>query len=184
MLPVKSITAMELHTGSIVDTVEIEETAFSEQISAARIDAEKFLSRSEHTMHQLRSYLIRRKYLERVADDLLLWAERCSLVDDRRYASVFIRSHSRNSPMGNFRIRMELRKRGIPDSITDEALSERDEVDLYRTLVKTVNNKYGYLERQTGLRRATGYLQRRGFQHDLISRVIDDAFRNSEEKSD
>ena len=175
---------MEVHTGSIIDTCEIEEAAFAEQLPFARSDTEKYLSFSERTMLQLRSYLIGRKYLERVADDMLIWAEHCGLVDDRRYASIFIRSHSRNSPMGNFRIRMELNKRGIPDSITDEVLSRRDEGDLYRILVKTVKNKYGYLESQTGLRRAKGYLQRRGFQYDLISRVIDEAFRNSEDQTD
>lgn len=183
MVPSKIITSMKLHPGSIVDTVEIEKAAFREQLPFARSDTEKYLSLSERTMNQLRSYLIGRKYLESVADDILRWAEHCGLVDDRRYASVFIRSHSRNSPMGNFRLRMELRKRGISNSITDEVLSERDEGDLYRILVKTVKNKYGYLERQTGLRRAMGYLQRRGFQHDLISRIIDEAFRNSEEQT-
>ncbi len=175
---------MELHTGSIVDSGKIEETAFREQLPFARRDSERYLSLSERTLHQLMSYLIGRKYLESVAEDMLRWAERCGLVDDRRYASIFIRSHSRNSPMGNFRIRMELKKRGIPESIIDEVLSERDESDLHRTLVKTVKNKYGYLEKQTRLRRARGYLQRRGFQYDLISRVMDEAFRNEGEQTD
>ncbi len=175
---------MKLLPGSIVDTGEIEEAAFREQLPAAHRDTERFLSLSERTMHQLMSYLVGREYLESVTDDTLRWAERCSLVDDRRYATIYIRSHSRNSPMGNFRIRMELRKRGISDGITDEVLSQRDEVDLHRTLVKTVKSKYGYLDKQTGLRRAAAYLQRRGFQHDLISRVIDEAFRNSEEQTD
>ncbi len=169
---------MELRIGSIVRTDEIEEAAFREQLSFARIDAEKYLSFSERTKLQLRSYLIGRKYLERVADEMLQWACGCGLVDDRRYASIYVRSHSGKSPMGNFRVRMELKKRGIPDSITDDVLAERDEHDLHQVLVKTVKNKYGYLERQTGLRRARAYLQRRGFQYDMISMIIDEVFRN------
>jgi len=175
---------MELHTGSIVETGDIEEAAFKEQLPFARSDAEKYLSFSERTALQLRSYLIGRKYLERVADEMLQWACSCSLVDDRRYASIFVRSHSENSPMGNFRIRMELAKRGISESIADDVLAERDEHDLRRILVKTVRNRYGCLERQKGLRRAKGYLQRRGFQYDLIGSVIDEVFRDSEEQTD
>ncbi|MEN8208916.1 MAG: regulatory protein RecX [Candidatus Fermentibacteria bacterium] len=175
---------MELHAGSIVLTDEIEKAAFQDQLPIARRDAERYLSLSERTSHQLRSYLSGRKYLEKVADELLLWACGCGLVDDRRYASVYVRSHSGKSPMGNFRLRMELKKRGIPDRVTDDVLAERDEHDLYRSLVKTVKNKYGYLERQKGLRRAKGYLQRRGFQYDLISSVIDEVFRDSEEHTD
>ncbi len=174
---------MNLHAGSIIETSKIEETAYREQLPSARSDAERYLSFSERTMLQLRSYLIGRKYLERVADDMLGWACASGLVDDRRYASIYTRSHSGNSPMGNFRIRMELKKRGISESITDDVLAERDEHDLYRDLVKMVKNKYGYLERQTGLRRAKGYLQRRGFQYDLISRVLNEVFQNLEEQT-
>ena len=112
---------------------------------------------------------------------MLKWTCTCGLVDDRRYASIYIRSHSGNSPMGNFRIRMELKKRGISESIMDDVLAERDEHDLYQTLVKTVKKKYGHLEIQTGLRRAKGYLQRRGFQYDLIGRVLNEVFQDSEE---
>lgn len=175
---------MELRIGSIVRTDEIEEAAYREQLSFARRDAEKYLSFSERTMLQLRSYLIGRQYLESVADEMLQWACRCGLVDDRRYASIFVRSHSGNSPMGNFRIRMELKNRGISESITDDILAERDEHDLHQILVKTVKNRYGCLERQKGLRRAMGYLKRRGFQYDLIDRVMDEVFRDSEEQTD
>lgn len=175
---------MELYPDSIVDLAVIRETALREQPLAARSDTERFLSRSEHTMHQLRSYLVKRKYLEEVASDTLKWAERNGLVDDRRYASIYIRSHSHNSPMGDFRIRMELKKRGISNSITNELLSEREENDLYGILVKTVGEKYGHLENEKALRRAMSYLQRRGFQYDLICRVINEVQRNPEEQSD
>lgn len=184
LLPEKCIAAMELYPDSIVDPAVIRETALREQSPAARNDTERFLSRSEHTMHQLRSYLTKRKYLEKVASDTLKWAERNGLVDDRRYASIYIRSHSHNSPMGNFRIRMELKKRGISDSITDELLSEREESDLYRILVKTIAEKYGHLEKEKALRRAMGYMQRRGFPFELIGRVVSEALRNPEEQSD
>jgi regulatory protein len=174
---------LDLHAGSIVETGEIEEAAYREQLPFARSDTERYLSFSERTTLQLRSYLVGRKYLEKVADDMLGWACACGLVDDRRYASIYTRSHSGNSPMGNFRIRIELKKRGISESIMDDVLAERDEHDLYQTLVNTVKKKYGRLETQTGLRRAKGYLQRRGFQYDLIGRVINKVFQDSEEQT-
>jgi regulatory protein len=175
---------MGLYPDVIADSAKIREAALREQPPTARRDTERFLSKSEHTMHQLGSYLIKRKYLDKVVSDTLKWAERNGLIDDRRYASIYIRSHSHNSPMGDFRIRMELKKRGVSGSITDELLSEREESDLYRILVKTIIEKYGYLEKEKALRRATGYLQRRGFRYDLIGRVVNEALRNPEERSD
>lgn len=184
LLTSKSISAMGLEPDSFVDPVEISKTAVREQTTAARSDTERFLSRSEHSAQQLRLYLAGRKYLEEVIDGTLEWAERNGLVDDRRYASIFIRSHSTTSPMGNFRIRMELKKRGIHDSITDELLSEREENELYRSLVKTVSLKYGHLKKETAIRRASAYLQRRGFRYELIGRIIEEALQYQEERED
>jgi len=175
---------MGLHTDSIVNTVEIRETAIRVQTPAARSDTERFLSRYEHTEHQLMSYLLARKYLKRVIDDTLEWAERNGLVDDKRYASIYIRSHSDNSPMGNFRIRMELGKRGIPESIIDGLLADREESDLQKILIRTVKQKYGHLEKKTALRRAMAYLRRRGFHYDLISTVVNLALRDKVEQTD
>ena len=175
---------MGLHPDSIVNTVEIRETAIRVQTPAARSDTERFLSRYEHTEHQLMSYLYARKYHERVIDDTLEWAERNGLVDDKRYASIYIRSHSDSSPMGNFRIRMELGKRGIPESITDGLLADRDESDLQKILVKTVKEKYGHLEKKAALRRAMGYLRRRGFRYDLIGTVVDLALTDEAGQTD
>ncbi len=86
--------------------------------------------------------------------------------------------------MGNFRIGIELKKRGISSSIVDEVLARRDENELYPALVKTISDKYGYLDREKRFRRAQSYLRRRGFQHDMIGRIMDDAFQNSEDTSD
>ena len=175
---------MELEPDSIVDPAEISRTAVREQKAVARSDTERFLSRSEHSSQQLRYYLSGRKYIEEVIDGTLEWAERNGLVDDRRYASIFIRSHSSSSPMGNFRIRMELKKSGIRDSITDELLSERDENELYNILVKTVDLKYGHLSEETAHRRASAYLQRRGFQYEIIGRILKDALPHREVQED
>jgi regulatory protein len=176
MLSVKSVTASGIRSGSNIDITDIEEIASRDQQPAARGDTERYLSRSEHTVHQLGVYLSKRNYLESVIEDTLSWAQRCGLVDDRRYAAIFVRSHSRVSPMGNFRIRMELKKRGISEKISHEVLSIREEEEMHITLLKTVKNRYGHLEREAGMRRAAGYLQRRGFQHDLIRSLLDEVF--------
>jgi len=173
---------MGLHSDSDVDPAQLMEAVLRDQPPAARRDTERFLAGAEHTLQQLRAYLDKRKYHMLVIDDILHWAERTGLVDDHRYASIFIRSHSRNSPMGNFRIRMELRKRGVSDSIIDELLSLREEDDLRCILVKTVRSKYGNLERDKALRRSMSYLQRRGFQYDMIRRIVNEALADPEEQ--
>ena len=181
MLREKSVSEFSLNPGSKADRLEIEKIAFRDQKPAARSDAERYLAGSEHTVRQLEAYLLRRRYIDDVIEEILSWAKRCGLVDDRRYATEFVRSHSEQSPMGNYRMRIELRKRGVSEQITDDILTLREESDLRESLVKKVYEKYGRLDREKGMRRAAGYLQRRGFQHDLIRGILTEVFRRKDE---
>lgn len=153
--------------------------AHREQLPRARSDAQRYISAAEHTMKQLRSYLERRSYLAAVASEICGWAADTGLVNDMRYAEVFVRSHSLRSPMGNFRIRMELRRRGVPSDIIEEVLSGRDEEQLRETLASEIRGKYGNMEHERAYRRASGYLRRRGFGFDLVRRVLEEALDSS-----
>lgn len=184
MLPQEQITRLGLETDMDVDSVMIDEIAVRKQLPAARKDTERYLVGSEHSISQLRIYLLNRNYLERVTGETVDWAERCGLVDDKRYASIYLRSHCNNSPMGSFRLRIELRHRGISDEIINNVLEERDDNDLFEVLVHTVKSRYAHLDREIAFRRGVGYMKRRGFNSDLIMRVIKEAFDNSGEFPD
>lgn len=172
---------MGLEPDAEIDAAAVEEAAVRKQAPAARKDTERYLAKSEHTANQLRKHLLDKKYLEQVINDTLEWAERSNIVDDERYASIFLRSHSNNSPMGKYRIRAELRRRGIKESIIDSILEEYDDNELSEILIKTVKSRYAHLDSDKAFRRAAGYLRRRGFNSDLIMMVIKSAFVDSGE---
>ena len=172
---------MGLESDVKIDAAAVEEAAVSEQAPAARKDTERYLAKSEHTVSQLRKYLLERKYLEQVIEDTLEWAERSNLVDDERYASIFLRSHSGNSPMGKYRIRAELHRSGITEEIIESVLEEHDDNELSEILIRNIKNRYAHLGSDKAFRRAAGYLKRRGFNSDLIMKVIKSAFIDSGE---
>lgn len=172
---------MGLESDVKIDSAVVEEVAIRKQTPAARKDTERYLTKSEHTVSQLRKFLLDRKYLEQVIDDTLKWAERSNLVDDERYASIFLRSHSNNSPMGKYRIRAELQRRGIEERIIESVLEEHDDNELSEILIRNVKNRYAHLGSDKAFRRAAGYLRRRGFNSDLIMKVIKSAFIDSGE---
>jgi regulatory protein len=172
---------MGLESDVKIDVAAVEEVAVRKQVPAARKDTERYLAKSEHSVNQLRRYLLDKEYLEQVIDDTLEWAERSNLVNDERYASIFLRSHSSNSPMGKDRIRTELRRRGIKEGIIENLLEEHDDSALSEILIRTVKNRYAHLDSDKAFRRAAGYLRRRGFNSDLILMVIKSAFIDSGE---
>ncbi|MCK5064217.1 MAG: regulatory protein RecX [Candidatus Fermentibacteraceae bacterium] len=169
---------MGLESDMEVDAAVIEEVAIIKQASNARKDTERYLLKSEHTVSQLRKYLLDREYHEQVIKDTLEWAERSNLVNDERYASIFLRSHSSKSPMGKFRIRAELQRKGINGTIIDSILEEHDDMELFEVLVRTVKSRYSHLDHDKAFRRAAGYLKRRGFNSDLILKVMKSVFND------
>lgn len=184
LLPEKEADRQGIRPGRPVLASEMDRMAHREQLPRARSDAQRYISAGEHTAEQLRSYLERRSYHSTVVNDICKWAEDTGLVDDMRYAEIFVRSHSQRSPMGDFRIGMELRRRGVSSEIVEGVLSGRDEDDLRSTLVREIRVKYGNLEHEKALRRASGYLRRRGFRFDLVRSVLEEALGSSRGPAD
>ncbi|MFO8183125.1 MAG: RecX family transcriptional regulator [Candidatus Aegiribacteria sp.] len=179
LLPERAVDSAGIRPGLPVLPAEMDGLARREQLPRAGSDAQRYISAGERTMKQLRSYLERRGYHSAVVSDISGWATDTGLVNDRRYAEIFVSSHSRRSPMGNFRIRMELLERGVPSNVVEEILAGRDEEELHSVLVREIEGKYGNMEHQRAFRRASGYLRRRGFSFDLVRRVLEEALGSS-----
>ena len=88
---------------------------------------------------------------------------------------MFITSHTIRSPMGDRRLRAELRKRGISEELIVHVLAEREDDELIPDLVNSVRRKYGSLDRETAFRRAAAFLSRRGFDSSTSYRIISEA---------
>ena len=81
---------------------------------------------------------------------------------------------------GPLRIRQELRRRGIPDGLIDEALDGFD-ADLGRMTVLLDKRLRGDLSDRREVQKAVAALQRRGFRWDDIRRALDEYEASLEE---
>lgn len=175
LLPVAVVRRMGLSEGERADTVELDGAVRREQPAPARNDAVRYLSLSERTETQLRSYLRRRGYHAAVIDEVASWTVSHAFVNDARYAEIFVRSRTTGSPTGRSRIRSELRSRGVSEEESEMAVRDLDDGDLFADLVRTIRKKYGALDREVAFRRAAGWLNRRGFRTDLTLQVLREA---------
>jgi regulatory protein len=100
------------------------------------------------------------------------------LLDDAKFAASFARDRIMNRKLSKRRVLAELGRRGIVRElaaaaanavIEDEGIDEEAAVEAvaarkYRTLAK--------LDRQTAQRRLMGFLARRGYDGDVVRRVV------------
>jgi regulatory protein len=101
------------------------------------------------------------------------------VLDDENYARMVVRSQLSRKPAGRRLLEGKLREKGIEGGIVsmvlDEALEERDVVadarKLAQSAARSISDRH---EPEVRIRRITGRLARRGFDFDVIRKVVDE----------
>jgi regulatory protein len=103
------------------------------------------------------------------------------LLDDTRLARAWVNDRDRFNPRGEMLLRLELKKKGISDSIIRETLSNRrereeepvDEFEQAKQVAEAREGLYRNLPFETKKRRLGNYLLRRGFSLGTVRRILD-----------
>ena len=101
------------------------------------------------------------------------------VLDDENYARMVVRSQLCRKPAGRRLLEGKLREKGIETSlitlVLDEALEERDTLadarKLAQSAARSISDRH---EPEVRIRRITGRLARRGFDFDVIRKVVDE----------
>ncbi|MFW6278239.1 MAG: regulatory protein RecX [Halorhodospira sp.] len=138
----------------------------SEAASAAeavRATALRLLGRREHTHRELREKLTRRGYDAAEVDAVLAGLVEEGWLDEARFAEAFVRSRIERG-QGPVRIEQEMRQRGVPPSMIEQALAAAP-ADWREQACKVRRHRFGTpvpADRREAARQAQ-FLQRRGF---------------------
>lgn len=98
-------------------------------------------------------------------------------LDDRKFTARFIKEKRDLQHWGNYRIKMELRKKRVSDEIIDELIldqSENSELETAREAADLWRRKNSNCPAEKVYQRLGGYLSRQGFSYDLVKTVIED----------
>ena len=122
---------------------------------------------------RLRDKLEQRGTRARVIDLALEQARREGLVDDRALVHALAEERRAKGHAAG-RIRMDLRRRGLPDDLIDQSLAatEREDPEAVAFgVARAKASSYGHLSPETAFRRLVGYLARRGHGEGLARKV-------------
>ena len=157
--------------GKIMTEEDIEKAAARNDYRRARERALYLLDERDYGYVEMYKKL-EKNYPEdicyRVLDNLV----ELHLIDDRRYAAKCAEYFLTRKLWGKFRAREEMRRRGIPVELIDEALSEYEDGagDRLRELVE---RKYARkLAEENGFNKVKAALARQGFSFDEINEVL------------
>jgi len=163
-------SASEPTPGSLADLQQEADPA-----QAARTIVLRRLTAAPRTYAQLRDGLLERGFEMSVITEVLDRYVEVGLVNDTEFAQMWVRS--RHVTRGNARsvLRRELRDKGVPDDIANEALQAiTDDAERERAvaLVQRKLASTARLEHQARLRRLTSMLARRGYPPGVCFSVV------------
>ena len=130
---------------------------------------------SSHILEKLDHWNISEEDSQRIIS--LLQEEK--YLDDRRYATFYTRDKFRLNGWGKVKINVMLRRKGIPESIIQEALNDIDQESYFNACAKLIAEKSATLKDTNHFTRK-GKLFRhaaqRGFESELIHRILNRDF--------
>ena len=150
-----------LSVGMDLEEEQLEELKASARRSSTRVAAANMIGSRALSKKELQRRLVRKGSDEDAARDAADWLENIGAVDDANYAAVLVRHYGQRG-YGPARVREELRRRGVPRELWDEAMAEIPESD--EILDALIRKKCrGDLSDPKELKRVSDGLLRRGF---------------------
>lgn len=140
----------------------------------AKKRAMHLLERMDRTEKQLYDKLLQNGYPQECIDNAILYVKKYHYIDDRRYASNYIRCYQDRK--SRLRMQQDLLRKGVSRALIEEVLEEEFQAD-ERIQIRSLLEKRGFdatecdgKERQ----RCYQFLMRRGFKSSDILKVMRD----------
>lgn len=170
------VTALNLSVGQHFDQEQLQKLVRAETLRKAYERALKLLAYRDRSMSEIRKRLLSADFPEDVVDEVISRLSDEGLLDDKRFSQEWVSSRATSKPMGRTRLVWELRSKGVDTDTIEEVLNNLDD-DTELTLARSAaQNKFRKANREdpSFKNRLTSFLRRRGFDWDVIRRVVDE----------
>lgn len=158
-----------------------------EQLEFARRIALNLLETRARSADELRRAMAKKRVPEDIAEELLVRLEAVGLIDDEAFATALVATRTKVARRGGRRIRQELREKGVPEDVAEEALAAvdpQDEMDAARAFAAKKVRSMSGLDDAVAKRRLYGALARRGFGPDVVKRALAESLGDQDDVFD
>lgn len=156
-----------------------------EKEQAAWNYALRLLNYRERSRRELVEKLEKRKFSGPTIKKTLDRLDALDLIDDEKFARLWVRSRIRFKPRASWLIRRELQEKGVDGELAGRVLEEEipsgREEELARELAEERFRRYRKEEPVKARRKLYAFLARRGFSPEIIWKCVDSILTASED---
>lgn len=175
-LPAREVESRGLSVGQSLDEAALSELARGSDVAAALVLANSFLAHRPRAAAEVRQRLQRAGHSDEIVDTAIERLIAAGLIDDRRFAALWVENRATFSPRSARALEAELRRKGIDRQTAEETLSEALPGDETAAAVDAGRRRlraFSSLDGETFRKRMGGFLARRGFGYEAIGAAAD-----------
>jgi regulatory protein len=178
--------AQGLEIGTVVRDDEVDRLDRVDQYFRGKGKALRLLSKRARTRKEIKSALDNLSIESSIRDGILSELAETGLIDDRRFAREYVRLKAEVRDFGPHRLRHDLKKLGVSPSIVDDAVDEAFDTDVQEEAARRVARKRaaGSPVDEKTARRIAGVLRRKGYDYEVINRVLYDFLHDRDRDPD
>ena len=181
------IADLGLHVGQYITEEELNKVVHKELVNKAKQRAYKLLEYRVRSKAEIARRLKTAGFEEDVIEETLTRLEELNFVDDAQFSQSWVNHRMTGKPMGKTRIKWELRQKGVPTDIAEEALSTIEPEAEYESAMDAARRRWEKdkdPDEWAKRRRLASYLRRQGFGWEIISKVTNGLSADSEPEMD
>ena len=168
-----------LRIGLEIEARVIERIVAADEEMQAKNYALRLLREEIYSKTQMTRQLKRQGYGENTVKTIITELIQSGHIRDMQFAEKWIQKRLRTNPRGKTLLKQELIDKGVDRETAEQAIAEvkiEDEETLALQIAQKQARHYRNLPLHTARRRLHGYLARRGYESDVILRIIQELF--------
>ena len=174
-LPERELARLGLAVGQSIDPVALEGLRATAALAAALSLANGYLAHRPRSEAEVRRRLAQAGFDALAIDAAVEALTAQGLLDDTRFAALWVESRSLFSPRSAQTLGRELRQKGVDRDQIDAVLasSGTDDAALALDAGRKRLRSYGSLDEAAFRQKMSGYLMRRGFGYDVVRAAVE-----------
>jgi len=170
------VAKLGLYEKKEITEPEIEQIEKEEVIAKAFNAAIFFLRTRERSKKEINDKLKTKEYSSSIIEKVLEKLERLDLVNDKRFAEMFVRDRMKLKPKGKKILSLELKQKGVDNNIIEEVFQDLigidEEFKMAKKVLEKAENKYSGLEEKKKEDKIIKYLMSKGFSYSMVERLL------------
>jgi regulatory protein len=170
----REIAALGLAPGVVLDEASVARLRAEASVAQALALANAYLAHRPRSESELRGRLRQAHHDAATSDAVVERLRAQGLLDDRRFAALWVESRASFSPRSSRALANELRQKGVDREQIDEVLASAvpDDQALALDAGRKRLRQFGGVGEDEFRKRMSGYLSRRGFSYDVVRECV------------